>query len=180
MCLVAILLLSPQAFAESDESDVSYSASVLDVRRSINSYAVQEKLTLDEVEGTVVSASTALEYIEANRPDYFDEYPKRHEWMQKLADSEALAVRIEAPELKVDAFYIPEPVELDASHIQRGLVVNGQLTDAEKAARKKDEDPGDWNTDPEDAGHPLFNLSSSPDDETPLEDHTVGTTWNIR
>jgi len=60
------------------------------------------------------------------------------------------------------------------------LSVRGQLTDAEKAAREKDADTEDWNTDPKDAKHPLFNLSSNPDDDTPFENHTVGTTWNIR
>jgi len=119
-----IFVLSSPASAE-DEETPTYCGT--EGRRIINMHAVQEDLTLDEVTGTIVRVSTALNYVESHRPEYLEAHPNFHDWMQTLANMGGLAIQIKAPGLTFDSFYIPEPFgepEADVPFVHNGLLVD--------------------------------------------------------
>jgi hypothetical protein len=78
---------------------------------------------------------------------------------------------------------VPEPVNIDSSFIQKGLIVSDMSLEAKKREKKTTEsakvesEPRD---DDGDSGHPLFDLTTISEDYTAFDDYPIGTKWRIR
>lgn len=169
----------------------SYCLSSTSALQVVNAYAIQYGLTPEAVRAKVVKVADARSYIERHAPHYLAEHSKVDAWFKRLISLDALALQIRAPELNIDSFYIPEPLEADVPFVHDGLLVH--LND--RAKHTQDNCLGyevgapacvrvSGNTTcepcPTDPEHPLFKIFIAPEYRVGFDASALGKTWRIR
>lgn len=187
-----LTLFSTSAFSQTQTA--VYSTSVLEIRQVINAHIVQQGVPPSNVTGTLISAADAFIFLDKYRPDYDVFSPMRWVWLSSLISADGLAILIQEPVYGDIAVYFPEPINMDHPNIQRGLIVEliGSGFNAKGFSGKYDAPAGHLECKcvsgdqmscgvcPSDSGHPLFDLSLDPDDNTAFHKHPLDTVWNIR